>query len=46
MRRRILTLLIFATIGLAVWWASGLHFENRAGDFDPRADENAEGQCP
>ena len=45
MSRRILTLLIFATIGLAVW-ASGLHFENRARDFDPRADENSEGQCP
>jgi hypothetical protein len=45
-RRRILTILIFATIGLAVWWASGLHFGHRFGDFDPRADENSEGQCP
>jgi len=45
-RRRVLTILIFTTIGLTAWWASGLHFEKRAGDFDPRADSNSEGQCP
>lgn len=27
-------------------WVSGFHFEHRAGDFDPRADSNSEGQCP
>ena len=46
MRRRILTILIFVSIGFAIWWAGGTHFERRVGDFDPRADSNSEGQCP
>jgi hypothetical protein len=45
MRRRIVTLLVFLFVGFAVWRASGVHFEGRVGDFDPRADSNSEGQC-
>ena len=44
--RRILTLAILAAIVFAAWFVSGLHFGHRVGDFDPRADENSEGQCP
>jgi hypothetical protein len=46
MRRRIVTLLVFLFVGLTAWWACGLHFEKRVGNFDPRADSNSEGQCP
>jgi hypothetical protein len=45
-RRRTLTLAILATTVFAAWFVSGLHFGHRVGDFDPRADENSEGQCP
>jgi hypothetical protein len=45
-RRHVLALAILATIVFAAWFVSGVHFGHRAGDFDPRADENSEGQCP
>jgi predicted secreted protein len=45
-RRRILTVAILATIVFAAWFVSGLHFGHRVGDFDPRANETSEGQCP
>jgi len=44
MRRRIVTLLVFVFVGFAVWCVNGLHFGKQG--FDPRADENSEGQCP
>jgi hypothetical protein len=37
-------ILTVAIIGFALWWTTGLHFEKKG--FDPRADENSEGQCP
>ena len=46
--RRLLRLLPFvlavSLIAFAIWWASGLHFEQ--GPVDPRSDSISEGQCP
>jgi hypothetical protein len=39
-------ILAVITLTFAVWCLTGIHFGHRVGDFDPRADENSEGQCP
>jgi hypothetical protein len=38
------SILAVIILTFAVWCVNGLHFGKHG--FDPRADENSEGQCP